>query len=266
MLIHTEHEVLEAIRSAVAKALEKLAPEELGRPAEVGKPREKKGEVKKYYLTLYSHNLALLLEHAAEDVRAEPAGVRLKGKRIAVRAGGVKTEVEFKLLKRSEATFLLAQDVGQTLAIYKSLKALGVPVEITPKGVKVDSGAMWALVATAVESHASSGLSAEVMPNIELLKVYSAGDMKLYAFRVSEEGIHYYSAVRTKEGWRAAGGKYDGKRVFIAGEAACTIADAVNALYREMGVERRVEVKYNKRHDAPYVLFTSEDLRLLGMR
>ena len=266
MLIHTEHEVLEAIRSAVVKALEKLAPEELGRPAEVGKPREKKGEVKKYYLTLYSHNLALLLEHAAEDVRAELAGVRLEGRRIIIETSGVEAAIDFRLLKRGEAEFLLAEDVGQTLAIYKSLKALGVPVEITPKGVKVDSEAVWALVTTAVESHTPSGLSAEVMPNIELLKVYSAGDMKLYAFRVSEEGVYYYFAVRTKEGWKAAGGKYDGKRVFIAGKAARVVADAINTLYREMGVERRVEVKYDKRYDAPYVLFTNEDLRLLGMR
>jgi len=157
----------------------------------------------------------------------------------------------------------MAKDVAQTLASYKSLKEVGVPVEITPKGVKVDGETMWALVATAVERGTPDKLPAEVMPGVELLKVYGAGGLKLYAFRVSEEGVYYYFAVKAGEGWKAAGGKHVGKHVQIAGEAVPTIAETINAVYNEMGVERRVEVKLHK--GAPYIYLTNEDLRLLGL-
>jgi len=85
-------------------------------------------------------------------------------------------------MKGKEAVFLLAQDVEQTLALYKSLKEVGGRVEITPRGVKVDSEAMWALVAVAVERGASDKLPAEVMPGVELLKVYNVGETPLACF------------------------------------------------------------------------------------
>jgi len=43
------------------------------------------------------------------------------------------------------------------------------------------------------------------------------------------------------------------------------VAKAINALYRERGVERKVEVKCDKRKDVPYIKLTNEDLRLLGV-
>ena len=145
------------------------------------------------------------------------------------------------------------------------LKEMGVRVEITPKGVKVDSEALCALVAVAVERGAPSGLPTEVMSGVELLKMYSASGMRMYAFRVSEEGVYYYFAVKTEEGWRAAGGKYGGKQVMIYGEGAHAIAEAINAVYSEMGIDRRVEVKYDKK-DTPYIQLTNMDLKLLGLR
>jgi len=157
----------------------------------------------------------------------------------------------------------MAKDVAQTLASYKSLKEVGVPVEITPEGVKVDGETMWALVAVAVERGTPGKLPAEVMPGVELLKVHSAGGVRMYAFRVSEEGVHFYFAVKAGQEWRAAGGKHVGKHVQIAGYAAHTVAEAIDAVYREMGVERRVEVKLHK--GAPYIYLTNEDLRLLGL-
>jgi len=87
--------------------------------------------------------------------------------------------------------------------------------------------------------------------------------MEMYAFRAG--GLHYYFAVKTEQGWRAAGGKYDGKYVTIHGDAARAIADAINALYREMGVERRVEVRYDKNR-VPYIKLTNVDLELLGLK
>jgi len=206
---------------------------------------------------------AAFLEHAAEHVEAKPAEVRLEGRRIVVRAGGVRAEVEFKLLKGSEADFLPVQDVAQALTLYKSLKALGVPVKVTPRGVKVDREAMWALVATAVERGAPSRLPAEVMPGVELLNVHSAGGVKMYIFRA--EGVHYYFLVKTREGWRAAGGKRAKWQVQIVGEAARAIADAINTLYRERGVDRRVEVRLLK-DGTPYIILTNVDLELLGIR
>ena len=256
-LWRAERDVLEAVRNAVIKALKML-----GRSAEVEEPKEKRderGNVETYYLTLYGPHITPFLEHAAETMKAEPAEVRLEGRHIVVEVGDVKTEVEFKLLKGSEADFLLAKDVRQTLVLYKSLKALGVPVEITPGGVRVGREALWALVAIAVERDAPSALPAEVMPGVELLKVYSAGGMRIYAFKVSEEGVHYYFAVKTGQEWRAAGGKLSGGRVMIAGEAARAVAEAINAIYRERGVERRVEVRQMK-DGTPYIRLTNVDL------
>jgi len=248
-----EHDVLEAVRGAVAKALEKL-----GRPADVREPKEErddKGDVEAYYLYLYGPHLKPFLEHAAERVEAKPAEVRLEGRRIVISTGDVRAEVEFKLLKGSEAESLLAQDVERTLALYKSLKELGVRVEITPRGVKVGREALWALVTTAVEKaierRALSGLPAEVTPGVELLNVYSAGGLKIYIFRA--EGAHYHFAVKTGQGWRIAGGKQSDRRVIIHGEAARAVADAINVLYRERGVERGIKVKYHN-NGVPYIL------------
>jgi len=121
-LKRAERGVLEAIRGAVVKALEKLVSEQQGRQAKVGELseiRNEKGNVVGYYLYLYGPHITPFLEHAAEDVRAEPAEVRLEGRRVVVKAGDMKAEVEFKLLKGKEVDFLLANDVGQTLALYK---------------------------------------------------------------------------------------------------------------------------------------------------
>jgi len=236
----------------------------LGRQAEVGEPKEdrdEKGNVKAYYLYLFTHHLVPFLEHAADRVEAELAEVRLEGRRIVIRTGGVEKDVEFKLLKRHKADYLFANDIVQTLALYKSLREVGVRVDITPEGVRVDGEAMWALATTAVERGVPGKLPAEVMPGVELLKVHSAGDMEMYIFRA--EGAHYYLAVKTEQGWRTAGGKYVSRQVTIHGQAARIIAEAINAIYREMGVKRRAEVKYDK-DSTHYIFLTNEDLRLLG--
>lgn len=256
-----EREVLEAVRDAVARALK-----ELGHPAEVGEPKERvdeKGSAVGHRLLLYGPHLKPFLEHAVRHVEAKPVEVRLEGRHIVISAGNVKAEVEFKLLKHREAEFLVAQDVVQTLALYKSLKEMGVPVEITPEGVKIDSETLWALVAIAVERDTPSALPAEVMPGVKLLKVYNVGNMHMYIF--CAEGDHYYFVVKTGQEWRAAGGKKSGRHVMIAGKAAVVIVEAINALYREKGVERRVEVKHDKHNDRHYIYLTNVDLRLLGV-
>jgi len=264
-LSRKERDVLEAIRGAVIKALEKLDPERRDRPAKVEEPKEerdKESKVVGYSLRLYGPYLKPFLEHANEIVKAQPAEVRLEGRRVVVKAGGVEKDVEFKLLKFGKAEYLIANDVEQTIALYKSLKEAGVRVEITPRGVKVDSEALWALVAIAVERGTPGELPAEVIPGVELLKMYSVGDMKMYIFRA--EGLHYYFAVKTGQEWRAAGGKLSGRKADIVGEVAHIVAGAINAIYREMGVERRIEVRYGK-DGTPYIRLTNEDLRLLGL-
>jgi len=85
----------------------------------------------------------------------------------------------------------------------------------------------------------------------------------MYVFRV--EGVHYYFAVKTEQGWSVAGGKLSGRQAIIHGEAARSVADAINAIYREMGVDRRIEVKYGK-NGVPYIYLTNEDLRQLGIK
>jgi len=72
-----------------------------------------------------------------------------------------------------------------------------------------------------------------------------------------------YFAVKAGEGWRVAGGKYFERQVQIHGEAAHTVADAINAIYSGMGVERKVEVKTRK--GKPYIKLTNVDLELLGL-
>jgi len=163
-LRRAEREVLEAVRGAVAKALERL-----GRPAEVKEPKEKRdeeGDVGTYRIRLYSLHITPFLEHTADGTKAEPADVRLEGRRIVVKAGDVENDVEFKLLKRGKVEHLIAADVVQTLALYKSLREVGVPVEITPAGVKVDSEALWSLIAVDVERDTPSRLPTEVMPSV----------------------------------------------------------------------------------------------------
>jgi len=44
-----------------------------------------------------------------------------------------------------------------------------------------------------------------------------------------------------------------------------SIAEAINAIYSEMGVERKVEVKYDK-DGTPYIYLTNIDLELLGLK
>jgi len=258
-LFRAERDVLETVRSAVAKALQRLDnPTDVGESGEI---RDEEGNVVGYYLHLYGPHLKPFLEHAAESVKAKPAEVRLGGKRVVVKASSIEAAVEFKLLKFGKAEYFLAHDVGETLALYKSLKALGVPVEITPKGVKIDSEALWSLIATAVERSVPSRLPTEVMPGVELLNVHSASGMKLYIFRA--EGLHYYFAVKTGEGWRVAGGRYSYRGVMIVGKAAEVVAKTINAIYGERGVKRKAEVRYNK--GKPYIKLADIDLELLGL-
>jgi len=42
-----------------------------------------------------------------------------------------------------------------------------------------------------------------VTPSVELLKVYSAGGVKMHIFRA--EGAYYYFAVKAGREWKAAG-------------------------------------------------------------
>jgi len=64
--------------------------------------------------------------------------MRLECRRIVVEANSVKAKIETKPLKDSEAEFFLAENVEHTFALYKLLKAVGMRVEIVPKGVKVE--------------------------------------------------------------------------------------------------------------------------------
>ena len=62
------------------------------------------------------------------------------------------------------------------------------------------------------------------------------------------------------------GGRKAKRQLIIKGKNVRTIAEAVNAIYRERGVERRVEVKYDKHKDVPYLQLTNVDLRLLDVK
>jgi len=71
--------------------------------------------------------------------------------------------------------------------------------------------------------------------------------------------------VKSEEGWRVAGGKKSGRQVMIYGKGARTVAEAINAIYRKTGLERREEVKYDKK-GVSYLRLTNEDLKLLNIK
>jgi len=59
--------------------------------------------------------------------------VRPEGWHIAVKTGGVEAEVEFKLLKRSEATFLLAQTWSRPLRYTSLSRRWGCQWRLRPR-------------------------------------------------------------------------------------------------------------------------------------
>jgi len=59
-------------------------------------------------------------------------------------------------------------------------------------------------------------------------------------------------------------GEYYDKQVTVKGDTARTIADVINAVYRENGLKRRVRVKLSK-DSTPYIKLTDADLRLLKL-
>jgi len=75
------------------------------------------------------------------------------------------------------------------------------------------------------------------------------------------EGVHYYFAEGTRGGGRRRAGSTVYRIVQIVSEAAHAIADAI---YRERGVDRRIEVRYDK-NGVPYINLTNVDLELLGL-
>jgi len=283
-LYHESRDDLEDLRRAVMRALELL-----GRPTVLEEPVDAWGNIKdpryfaflqlfrkagmNYYIYLCGPDIVPFLKHAAKRMKAEPVEVKLREGRIVVRAGKAEGVVDI-WYSTGIPGLLLAEDMEQTLVLYKSLKAAGLPVEITSVGVRVGDKATWALAAMAVEKAIEkgelAGPPAELAPRVELLKVYNAGGIfdvgiKMYAFRVSEEDIHYYYfAVKTGRIWRAAGGRLRRGVVKVDGGAARTIADVINAVYREMGVERKVEVRQRK-NGTPNIILTNEDLELLGL-
>jgi len=84
---------------------------------ELGDIKYKEGKVKVYYFHLCGPHLTPSLERAAKRVKAELADIALEGGRIVIEVGDVKAE--FKLLKSSEADFLLVRNVAQALTLYK---------------------------------------------------------------------------------------------------------------------------------------------------
>jgi len=202
-LWHTERDVLEAIRDAVEKVLIRLRRfNQAEGPIEY---KDEKGNVVAYYLLLYDYHITPFLEYAAKCVKAEPVEVWVEGERILVRAGRAEGAMTFR--QDIELDTLFAKDIEQIFTLYKSLRAMGLPVKITPMGVKVDVESMWILVAMAVEKAIErgvlGGLPAEVMPGVELLNVYNVGSVKMYVFWVSNEGIYYYLfTVKTGDKWR----------------------------------------------------------------
>jgi len=73
--------------------------------------------------------------------------------------------------------------------------------------------------------------------------------------------VEHLSDSTVVECWRAASRKYDVRFLLVSGEAARAVAEAI---YYEMGVERWIEVKYDKK-DVPYIRLTNVDLGLLGL-
>ncbi|MEZ0248021.1 MAG: hypothetical protein ABWJ97_01995, partial [Thermoproteus sp.] len=91
-------------------------------------------------------------------------------------------------------------------SLYPALKARGVRVEATRRGVKLGREAMWGLLVLAVEDVLKGGGTPALPTGVSLLKARPV--RRHYIFRVeAEDGIYIYSVLRVRGDWTAMGGK-----------------------------------------------------------
>jgi len=205
-------------------------------------------------ISLHVPHLSRFLQHAAEGVEVEPADVSLEGNFLRIRTGDVDVKFEFEVMKW-DAVKYIAVELSKALKLYKALRALGIPAELTPDGVRLGGKAVWALLTLAVERVEPV---AEVVPGVLLAGKYDVGGRKLFAF------VYVYNddvAVRfvLKDGGKSAGGYLRKTRVDLRGNVV-EIADAINAIYVKGGVNRRVAAKGN------VLALSLRDLALLGLK
>jgi len=210
----------------------------------------------KYVLELYVPHLSPLLAKAAENVEARPAHVTLDGGRLRIVADGVVTSVKFEPARYYNVAYI-NPSLPESLRLYKALQALGIPAEITPDGVRLNGDALWTLLAIAVD-----GISppAEVVPGVTLANRHSVDGRTLYTFLYeNEKGVGIRFVVKNGNEWKTAGGLLQRDFVVVYDKRGI-VADAINAVYRNMGVSWRIVTK-----DGTFVL-VPRDLKLLGIR
>jgi len=126
---------------------------------------------------------------------------------VATRAGGFEAVVGLKPLKRSAADPFLAHEVEQLLALYKLLKAIGVPVEQTPMDAKVDREVLWPFVEAVVTeegalSTGKTGLLVHVTVGIEIIRACVVG--KVRYLRILRRECTLLLCREDGQDWRAA--------------------------------------------------------------
>jgi len=210
---------------------------------------------KRCRVPLYVPHLSRLLQHAAEGVEAKPISVSLDSGFLRIRTGGVDVKLEFELAKTGIAKYIAA-DLPKALQLYSSIRALGMPVGLTPEGVRLSNRAMWALLALAVEGVEPV---TEILPGVLLAGKYDVDGHKLFAFVYTPNDEVIVRFVLSGSGWKSASGRLYKSRVHLRGNIA-EVADAINAIYLKMGVNRRVVVS------GDVLVLALRDLALLGLK
>jgi len=201
-------------------------------------------------------HLSPLLAKAAENTEARPVRVALEGERLRIVADSVVASAKFEPVRYYNVVYI-NPGLSESLRLYKALQALGIPVEITPDGVRLNGDALWTLLTIAVD-----GVSppAEVVPGVTLANKHNVDGRTLYTFLYeSEKGLGIRFVVRGGGEWKTAGGLLQRDFVVVYDKRGI-VADAINAVYRNMGVSWRIVTK-----DGTFAL-VPKDLKLLGIR
>jgi len=225
----------------------------LGMPTNALPPMKRYGG--RCHISLNVPHLSRFLQYAAERVEAGETKVSLEGNLLRIRAGNVEAGFEFELAKGGVVKYI-AVELPKALKLYKALKALGIPAELAPEGVRLGGKAVWALLSLAVEEVKTV---AEVLPGVLLANKYDIDGRKMPVFVYTYNYDIVVRFVLEDGGWKSAGGRLYKNRIYLLGNVA-EIAEAINTLYIKRDLSRRVVVNGN------VLTLSLRDLTFLGLK
>jgi len=202
-------------------------------------------------LVLSVQHLKLLLGGRLES--PESVEVSAHGGVLRVRTKGVGALIPFDPANNKGSVHVLV-DRSQASKALEALLELGLMATITQDGIKLHRSSLWALLAMATKD---VDPPAEVLPNVYLLYRHVDGERALHTFFVDLDDGRLCFAVKAGHRWRGSCGKIRSHEVLFT--RATAVADAINSIYRKMGISREV------RQNGDRVILSSLDLKLLGI-